>query len=99
MELENWYQYGRPPVIHLGLPGHCAKPSWTQQQKVLMRRWARQGIPPKPGNECSRHDLIHIDAQDYRFAYPDSWLRQEIKIMKRLHTSPEERQKVWDEVL
>eukprot|EP00493_Phyllostaurus_siculus_P025213 UN25557 len=38
MELEEWYQIGMPPVIHLGLPGHMPKPSWTQQQKVLMRR-------------------------------------------------------------
>jgi len=97
MEMEMWYQIGRPPVINLGTPGHCAKPSWTQQQRVLMRRWARQGIPPKPGNEIVRHDLIHMDHQDYRFRFPDTWIRETLQLMKRYHTSDEEREKIYHE--
>jgi len=95
MELEEWYQIGMPPVIHLGLPGHMPKPSWTQQQKVLMRRWARQGIPPKPGQEITRHDIIFKDAQDMRFKFPDTWIRESIQEMKRMHTSIEEREKLY----
>jgi len=97
MEMEEWYQIGRPPIIHVGTAGHQAKYPWAQQQKILMRRWARQGIPPKPGNESIRHDVVAIDAQDYRFVYPDSWIREDIKIWKRMHTSAEERQKVYEE--
>jgi len=97
MEMEEWYEIGRPPVIHMGVPGHMAKYPWCQQQKILMRRWARQGIPPKPGNESMRHELISIDHQDYRFVYPDSWIREDIKIYKRMNTSVDERIKVYEE--
>lgn len=97
MEMEEWYEIGRPPVIHMGVPGHMAKYPWCQQQKILMRRWARQGIPPKPGNEAVRHELIAIDHQDYRFVYPDSWIREDLKIYKRMNTSVEERHKVYEE--
>jgi len=96
MEMEKWYQIGRPPVIHLGQPGHLGSTSWHQQQKVLMRRWARQGIPPKPGNDLLRHDLITQDAQDYRYRFPDTWVREAIQDFKRFHTSAEERLKLQE---
>merc|ERR1719361_1992714 len=52
-----WFHPNKPPRINLGIPAHLAKPSWTQQQRELMARWNHQGVPPKPGNDISFHDL------------------------------------------
>eukprot|EP01083_Nonionella_stella_P002760 7919_1 len=66
----DWYHPTRPPVITTGIGPQQEKRCWEQQQLVLYRRWAMQGLPPKPGQAYHMHNLRHGDhGEDWYWPY------------------------------